>query len=92
MKSRISPDPRTSFNINAFPALVEEKNLSHRHATFSISVESSPLALHPGSLCVRLGTTAGNFRRPPKDARARSTLSCGFQANLYRQDCCACDH
>ena len=42
--------PRTPelewFKISAFPAPLEEESLPYRHATFSISVESSPLALH----------------------------------------------
>ena len=45
MKSRdFSPDPRTGVKISAFPAPPEDRKLTYRHATFSISVESSPLA------------------------------------------------
>jgi hypothetical protein len=48
VKSRdFSPDPRTGAKISAFPAPLEDRKLTLRHATFSISVDSSPLALQP---------------------------------------------
>ena len=53
-KAGISRTPELdSFKIIAFPAPLEEKSLPYRHATFSISVESSPLALHPRLCCER---------------------------------------
>ena len=63
MKSRDFPGPPNLiwFKISAFPAALEEESLPYRYATFSISVESSPLALHPGLYGVRgvlLGSVA----------------------------------
>jgi len=41
------------FKISAFLAPLEEESLPYRHAAFSISVESSPLALHSRLCCER---------------------------------------
>src|SRR5512139_394820 len=46
VKSRDFPDPRTDGKISAFPAHLEEE-MPGRHATFSISMEASPLVLYP---------------------------------------------
>jgi hypothetical protein len=45
VKSRVSPRPPNCVKISAFPAPPEDRKLTYRHATFSISVDELPFAI-----------------------------------------------